>query len=63
MLAGGLPQPLNYMAYALITDPESPGHIYSGLSNGEVWHSDDYGDHWNSMPFHLKSIHRSLIMV
>jgi len=62
-LGGGLPQPLHYMAYALITDPAAPGHLYAGLSNGEVWHSTDYGDTWRCLPFQLKSIHRSLIMV
>ena len=43
-LGGGLPQPLNYMAYALITDPAAPGHLYAGLSNGDVWHSTNHGD-------------------
>jgi hypothetical protein len=62
-LRGGLPQPLNYMAYALLTDPAAPGHIYAGLSNGEVWHSTDYGDSWQCLPFQLKGIHRSLIML
>ena len=61
-LAGGLPQPLNYMAYALLTDPAAPGHLYAGLSNGDVWHSTNYGDAWTQLPFNLKSIHRALIM-
>src|SRR5262245_39017756 len=34
-LAGGLPQPLAHMPYALFTDAEAPGHLYAGLSNGE----------------------------
>src|SRR6266508_6630004 len=29
-LAGGLPQPLSYMAYVLLTDPAAPGHLYAG---------------------------------
>ncbi len=62
-LAGGLPNPLNYMAYALITDPDAPGHLYAGLAHGEVWHSTDFGDHWAMLPFNLKSIHRAMIMV
>ncbi len=62
-LAGGLPSPLNQMPYALITDPLAPGHVYAGLSNGEVWHSADHGDHWQPLPFHLGRIGRSLVML
>ena len=62
-LGGGLPQPLNYMAYALLTDPSMPGHLYAGLSNGDVWHSTNYGDLWQHLPFNLKGIHRTLIML
>jgi photosystem II stability/assembly factor-like uncharacterized protein len=62
-LGGGLPQPLAFMPYALVTDPDAPGHIYAGLSNGDVWHSTDHGDTWEQMPFNLRSIHRTLIML
>ena len=62
-LAGGLPQPLNHMPYALLTDPTAPGHVYTGLSNGEVWHSTDHGDTWHQLPFCLKGIHRTLLML
>jgi hypothetical protein len=34
-----------------------------GLSSGDLWHSEDYGDHWQRLPFNLTGIHRSLIMV
>ena len=60
-LAGGLPQPLNYMPYALLTDPEAPGDVYAGLSNGEVWHSADYGESWGRLPVNLRAINRDLI--
>ena len=60
-LAGGLPQPLNHMPYALLTDPEAPGEVYAGLSNGEVWHSADYGESWRQLPFDLRAIDRDLI--
>jgi hypothetical protein len=33
------------------------------LRHGEVWHTTDFGDHWQIMPFNLKSIHRTMIMV
>jgi len=63
LIGGGLPQPLDYMAYALLTDPAEPGSIWAGLSNGEVWHSPDRGDSWQKLPFSLGSIQRSLVMV
>lgn len=62
-LGGGLPQPLVYMAYALLSDPEAPGHLYAGLSNGDIWFSADYGDAWEKLPFNMKGIHRTLIML
>lgn len=62
-LSGGLPEPLDYMAYALITDPNAPGHLYAGLSNGEVWHTADYGETWTQLPFHLGGIHSTMIII
>ena len=62
-LGGGLPQPLDCMAYTLVTDPEHPGHLYAGLSTGDVWHSDDFGDTWQQLPFNLGSIERMMIIV
>lgn len=61
-LTGGLPEPINYMAYALLTDPLSAGHLYAGLSNGDLWHSADYGDHWQIIPINLRGIHQTLVM-
>jgi hypothetical protein len=62
-LGGGLPQPLDYMPYALLTDPAEPGHVYAGLSNGDVWHSADHGDVWHQLPFNLSGIYHSMIML
>jgi hypothetical protein len=62
-LAGGLPQPLDYMAYGLVTDRARPGHLYAGLANGDVWHSTDYGDSWSQLPFNLGGIHRTMILL
>jgi len=62
-LSGGLPEPLNDMPYALLTDPAATGQLYAGLSSGQVWHSADYGDTWHALPFSLGGVHRSLIMV
>lgn len=62
-LTGGLPQPLDHMPYALLTDPQAPGHVYAGLRNGEVWHSVDHGESWQRLPFSLKAINRALILL
>jgi len=62
-LTGGLPQPLNHMPYALLTDPRAPGHVYTGLSNGEVWHSTDHGDTWYQLSLNLGKIHRTLLIL
>ena len=62
-LTGGLPQPLAHMPYALCTDRDAPGHIYAGLSNGALWHSDDYGERWAELPVTLGGIHRSMIVL
>lgn len=62
-LGGGLPQPLDHMPYGLLTDPDAPGHLYAGLSNGDVWFSPDYGDTWEQLPFNLGSIQRTMILL
>lgn len=62
-LGGGLPQPLAHMPYALITDPGQPGHVYAGLSSGEVWFSPDMGDAWEPLPFRLNGINRSMVLL
>ena len=62
-LSGGLPQPLDYMAYALATDPQSPGQLYAGLSSGDVWHTADYGDHWQQLPFNLGNIWTTMLLL
>jgi hypothetical protein len=61
-LGGGLPEPLHYMAYALLTDPQAPGHLYAGLSDGDIWHSADYGDSWHKVPLNLGAIGKLLML-
>ena len=51
------------MPIALATDPSAPGHLYAGLVYGDVWFSADYGDSWEKLPFDLKSIWRSSMLV
>lgn len=62
-LAGGLPQPIDHMIYALVTDPYVPGHVYAGQADGVVWHSSDHGDRWAPLPFDLGSGLRTFAVV
>ena len=62
-LSGGLPHPLNHMPYALLTDRDAPGHLYAGLSNGDVWHTKDYGDHWQQLALNMGNIWNSMVML
>ena len=55
--------PLRATPTALVTLPGAPGHLYAGLTNGDVWHSPDYGDTWARLPFNLKSIWFSMIVL
>jgi hypothetical protein len=55
--------PMQQMPIALVTDPANGGHLYAGLTNGDVWFSADYGDTWGQLPFNLKGIFRSLLIL
>jgi hypothetical protein len=60
-LSGGLPAPLPYMPYALVTDPDIAGHIYAGMSNGDIWHSTNYGDSWTQLAVNVGHIQYRMI--
>jgi len=60
---GWEPHPLSSMPLSLLTDPNAPGHLYAGLSNGEVWHSGDYGETWMKLPIHLPGFGRSMVAI
>ena len=62
-LTGGLPDPLNNMAYSLKTDPQESGHLYAGLSSGDVWFTSDSGDSWQQVPVNLGGIHRDMVVI
>jgi photosystem II stability/assembly factor-like uncharacterized protein len=62
-LGGGLPQPLSHMPYALLTDRDAPGHLYAGLSSGDIWHTTDYGDHWQQLSVNLGTVWTAMIML
>lgn len=59
-LQGGLPEPLDHMPYALVTHASSPGYLLAGLSNGDLWESDDSGDSWSRMEISFSGVHRAL---
>lgn len=61
-LSGGLPEPLDYMAYDLVTVPDAPGHLYAGMTNGDVYHTSDHGDSWEQLPFNMSAIY-SMILI
>jgi photosystem II stability/assembly factor-like uncharacterized protein len=42
-LAGGLPEPLPAMPYALVA---ADGRLLAGLADGQIWESRDGGDSW-----------------
>lgn len=62
-LGGGLPEPMDYLAYALVTDPQTPGRLLAGLANGEVWHTEDYGDSWARLPLNLGRVYYRMILI
>jgi hypothetical protein len=43
-LAGGLPEPLPAMPYALLA---SAGRLFAGLADGQLWQSRDRGERWS----------------
>jgi photosystem II stability/assembly factor-like uncharacterized protein len=46
-LAGGLPEPLPAMPYALLV---SDRRLFVGLADGQLWESTDRGESWNACP-------------
>jgi hypothetical protein len=45
-LAGGLPEPLPAMPYALVV---TAGRVFAGLADGRLWESRDRGDSWTAL--------------
>src|SRR5919204_209036 len=45
-LAGGLPEPLPAMPYALLA---SNGRLFAGLADGQLWESADRGESWTAL--------------
>lgn len=55
--------PLQGTPTALVTLPNTAGHLFAGLTNGDVWHSANYGDEWERLPVNLKGIWFSLLVL
>lgn len=62
-LGGGLPQPIDHMPYALVTDILAPDHVYAGNADGSVWHSEDCGESWQPLPLELGCVFRSMLLL
>jgi hypothetical protein len=60
---GWEPHPISQMPTALVTIKNAPGHLYAGLGYGDVWHTPDYGDTWEKLPFSLGGIWSSLLVL
>jgi photosystem II stability/assembly factor-like uncharacterized protein len=45
-LAGGLPEPLPAMPYALLA---TDSRLFAGLADGQIWESRDRGDSWSAL--------------
>jgi hypothetical protein len=54
-LAGGLPEPLPSMPYALVA---GDGRLFAGLADGQIWESTDRGDSWRASTVEGESITR-----
>ncbi len=54
---------MNEMPITLVTDPQEPGHLYAGLTDGGVRFSPDHGETWEKLPFDLGVIYRTMIVI
>jgi photosystem II stability/assembly factor-like uncharacterized protein len=54
-LAGGLPEPLPAMPYALLA---TDGRLFAGLADGQLWESADRGDSWAALRLRGRSARR-----
>jgi photosystem II stability/assembly factor-like uncharacterized protein len=60
---GWTPHPLSEAPTALVAPPGKTGYLYAGLKGGDVWHSRDYGDSWEQLPFNLGGIWHSMLVL
>ena len=55
--------PLSSMPISLVTHPEISGQLFAGLTNGQVWFSEDYGDHWQQLPVKFSQVYRTMLVL
>ncbi len=60
---GWEPHPMSGMPLSLFTLPDAVGELYAGLHNGDIWHTRDYGDNWEKLPFNLKGMGHSMVVI
>jgi hypothetical protein len=60
---GWAPHPLHETPTTLVSPPGHTGQLYAGLKNGDVWHTADYGESWQRMPFNLGGIWHSMLVL
>ena len=63
LLGGGLPQPLSALPVSLVSDRQQAGHLYAGLSSGEVWFTEDHGDQWQRLEVDLRGIWHQMVVL
>jgi hypothetical protein len=51
------------MPLSLVTVRDAPGHVYAGTPRGHIWHSADYGDSWQRLPFKMAGIRSSMVVL
>ncbi len=54
--------PLPETPTVMTSNPEIAGELYVGTHKGSVWHTTDFGDHWDRLPFSLRAIWYSLLI-
>lgn len=55
--------PLHVTPRVLTTVPGKPGYLYAGISNGDVFLTEDYGETWTKMPLRFEGIINSLLIL
>jgi hypothetical protein len=53
-IAGGLPEPLDAMPYALVA---TGGRLFAGLADGRIYETRDAGDSWAPLDVRLPALH------